>query len=119
MRVLVVGSEAARRDTVLSVLTAAMAAGDGMVQVCGVDIARDRTEFEVVGWQDGQPISWHHGDVRALLSGPYARRGWLSRCLDPATDYWETFRQSKRAARRSRGRARAAARLRSALAARR
>lgn len=56
---------------------------------------------------DGDPVWWQPGDVRVHLAGPYARRGWASRCIDRSIGLWETFRLSKRAARRRRGRSRA------------
>ncbi|MES2065903.1 MAG: hypothetical protein V4522_04500 [Pseudomonadota bacterium] len=63
--------------------------------VCGIDIATDRFEVEVIGWSS---------------LGPLRISGWTSILVDPTTGLWEARRLSRRAARRQRGRARAARR---------
>ncbi len=63
--------------------------------VAGIDIATDRVEFEVIGWDTTYPF-------------PSSR--WISTLVDSAIGLWETSRLGRRAARRQRGRARAARR---------
>lgn len=109
MKVAVIGDGTAKQ-AVLDLLRNGMALGDGMVQVAGIDVTDHVTMLDLIVLHDGEPIAWERGDVRALLSGPYARPGWVSRCLDPSTGLWETYRLTRRRARRARGRSRAAAR---------
>ncbi|KQN00558.1 hypothetical protein [Sphingomonas sp. Leaf25] len=109
MKIAVIGDGTAKH-AVFDLLRNGMTLGDGMVQVAGFDVTDHATTLELIVLRDGDPIAWERGDVRALLSGPYARPGWVSRCIDPSTGLWETYRLTRRAARRARGRARAAAR---------